>query len=56
LTSTLLYASQRELGNKDDRACREGWLMTESGLIDLLQMASLDMDVDINDAIMISGH
>ena len=56
LTSTLLYASQRELGNKEHRACREGWLMTESDSIDLLQMASLDMDVDINDAIMISGH
>ena len=30
--------------------------MTESDSIDSLQIVSLDMDVDINDAIMISGH
>jgi len=30
--------------------------MTESDSIDLLQSVFLDMDVDVNDAIMISGH
>jgi len=30
--------------------------MTESDSIDSLQSASLDMDVDVHDTIMISGH
>jgi len=58
LTSTLctlhnLHRSER--AGERRRSSREGWLTTESDSINLLQLASLD--VDVNDAIiMISGR
>jgi len=43
-------------GMKTIEHAQEGWLITESYSIDSLQSASLDMDVDVNDAITISDH
>ena len=56
LTLTLYFLHRSERAGEQRRSSREGWLRIESNAIYSLLSALLDMNADVNDTIIISGH